>query len=274
MPMSDVATLSRGAPATLAVVRVATALLWIQNAGWKTPGDGFGQTSPPRGLFLFTGYAVQYPVLPPYSWLVEHLVLPNFTIFGWLVLLVEAGLGAFLLVGLATRWWALIGIGQTLAITLSVLNTPNEWHWAYFLMIMVHLALLATAAGRYYGADGLRDPERRVGWAPDRYALALGIASVVSAGFVVTGGDWRFVEMTPVTASVAVVLGLVACLAARLGRPPLVLAAGALFLVAAVVVLVELGLELSLTGATASVFSLWLGLGAGLVAAGRAGNTA
>ncbi|MGI5288992.1 Rv1678 family membrane protein [Nonomuraea polychroma] len=268
--MPDVATLSRGAPATLAVVRVATALLWIQNAGWKTPGDGFGQTSPPRGLFQWTGYAVQYPVLPPYSWLVEHLVLPNFTIFGWLVLLAEAGLGAFLLVGLFTRLWALIGIGQTLAIMLSVLNTPNEWHWSYLLMIMVHLVLFATAAGRYYGADGLRDPQRRVGWPPDKYALALGVASAVSAVFVFARGDWRFVEMTAVTASVAVVLGLLACLAARLARPPLLLAVGALYLLAAVVVLAELALRLSLTGGNGSVFSLLLGLGAGLLAAGRA----
>ncbi|MEO3859870.1 DoxX family protein [Acrocarpospora sp. B8E8] len=153
--MAEAVILPRGAPATLAAVRVATALLWIQNAGWKTPGDDFGRTSSPRGLFLFTGYAVDHPVFPPFAWLVEHVVLPNFLVFGWVVLLVEALLGAFLLVGLATRLWALVGIGQTLAITLSVLNAPHEWHWSYFLMILIHVVLFATAAGRYYGLDGL-----------------------------------------------------------------------------------------------------------------------
>ena len=60
-------------------------------------------------------------------WLIENVVLPNFTLFGYLTLLAEASLGAFLLVGLATRFWALVGIAQTVAITLSVLNGPNEF---------------------------------------------------------------------------------------------------------------------------------------------------
>lgn len=133
------------------------ALLWIQNAGWKVPPD-FGQGDRPSGLFRFTSYAVEYPVFPPYSWLVEHLVLPNFALFGWLVLLAEASLGAFLLIGLATRFWALVGIAQTMAITLSVLKAPDEWHWSYLLMFLVHGAVLATAAGRYGGLDGLLRP--------------------------------------------------------------------------------------------------------------------
>ncbi|WP_223167040.1 Rv1678 family membrane protein [Nonomuraea sp. SYSU D8015] len=264
--MSEVAVLSRGAPATLAAVRVATALLWIQNAGWKTPADGFGQNAPrPQGLFQWTSYAVEHPVLAPYAWLVEHVVLPNFALFGWAVLLVESGLGAFLLAGLWTRAWALIGIGQTAAITLSVLNTPNEWHWSYLLMFMVHGVLLATAAGRYYGADGLGVR----GWEPPRYALALGVGSVVSAVFVFASGDWRFVEMTAVSAVAAVLLGLVACVAARLGRPSLILAVGVLFLLAALLVLGDMTFGWRLTGGTGSLFSLWAGLGVGLVAAAR-----
>jgi thiosulfate dehydrogenase [quinone] large subunit len=263
--MSDVDSLPRGGPAALAVVRVATALMWIQNAGWKTPADGFGQTSPPRGLFQWTGYAVEYPVLAPYAWLVEHLVLPNFTFFGWAVLLVESGLGAFLLVGLWTRVWALIGIGQTTAITLSALNAPHEWHWSFLLMFMAHIALLGTAAGRYYGADGLRTGR----WGPASFAFALGIASVVSAVSVLASGDVQFVDMTAVSAVVAVLLGLLACLAARMARPPLLLATGALFLLAAVLVLAEMAFGFSLTGGDATVFSLWLGLGAGLLAAAR-----
>ena len=91
-------------------------------------------------------------------------MLPNFSFFGWLLLLVEASLGAFLLIGLATRFWAVIGVAQTVVIMLSVLNAPHEWFWSYLLMLLAHLALFATAAGRYAGLDGLLRP----GWQGSR----------------------------------------------------------------------------------------------------------
>lgn len=146
--------LSRG---IIAGVRIGVALMWMQNASWKVPPD-FGQDPRPKGLYLFTNYAVEYPVLPPFSWMVENVILPNFAFFGWMVLMAEAALGAFLLVGLATRFWALIGIAQTMAITLSVFNAPHEWHWSYLLMFLVHGAVFATAAGRFAGLDGLLRP--------------------------------------------------------------------------------------------------------------------
>lgn len=149
----------RGARVGLAVLRIAIGLLWIQNSGWKSPPN-FGQDSG-TGLFKFTTYAVDYPVFPPFSWLVENVVLPNFTLFGYLTLLVEASLGAFLLVGLATRFWAVVGIAQSVAITLSVLNAPDEFPWTYYLMIVGHIVVLTTAAGRTAGMDGILRPRWR-----------------------------------------------------------------------------------------------------------------
>jgi thiosulfate dehydrogenase (quinone) large subunit len=153
--------------AVIAIVRIGVALLWLQNLSWKTPPD-FGQGDPPSGLYLSTTYAVSHEVLHPYAWLVERLVLPNFTFFAWMVLLVEASLGAFLLVGLVTRFWALVGIAQTVVIMLSVVNSPHEWIWSYLLMLLVHAALFATAAGRYGGLDGVLRPE----WQGSRSWLA------------------------------------------------------------------------------------------------------
>lgn len=137
--------------AALPVVRIGVAFLWIQNVAWKNPPDF-------NPLRHFTQFAVDRPVFPPYAWLVEQLILPNFTFFAWLTVLIEAGLGAFLLVGLATRLWAAIGVGQSVVITLSALNAPNEWHWSYYLMILINLALFATAAGRGFGLDGVLRP--------------------------------------------------------------------------------------------------------------------
>lgn len=143
---------SRFGRGLLALTRVGVAFMWIQNVAWKIPSDDFS------ALRHWTHMAVDRPVFPPYAWLVENVVLPNMTLFGWVTLLVEAGLGAFLLVGLATRLWALIGVAQSLAIALSVLNAPHEWPWAYYLMIMIHLVFFATAAGRAYGVDGVLRP--------------------------------------------------------------------------------------------------------------------
>jgi thiosulfate dehydrogenase (quinone) large subunit len=150
---------SRMDRAVLAIVRIGVGLLWLQNVGWKNPPD-FGRGDPPSGLYQSVSYAVSHEVFHPYAWLVDRLVLPNFAFFGWTVLLVEASLGAFLLIGLATRFWALVGAAQTVLIMLSVLNAPHEWFWSYLLMLLVHLALFATAAGRYAGLDGLLRP----GW--------------------------------------------------------------------------------------------------------------
>jgi thiosulfate dehydrogenase (quinone) large subunit len=158
--MQNPLAVSRESRVLLAVVRVGVALLWISNLSWKNP-PSFGQGAQPSGLFEFTRWAVEYPVFPPYTWLVEHLVLPNFKVFAWSVLLIEAALGAFLLIGLATRFFALLGVAQTLAITFSVANAPNEWLWSYLLMLLAHLALFATAAGRYGGLDGLLRPRWR-----------------------------------------------------------------------------------------------------------------
>jgi thiosulfate dehydrogenase [quinone] large subunit len=135
----------------LAAVRIGLGFLWLGGAAWKSPPDF-------SSLRHWTTFAVTNPVFGPYSWLVEHVVLPNFLFFAWGVLIVEASLGGFLLVGLGTRFWALVGMAQTTAITLSALRAPGEWPWSYFLMFMAHFAIFATGAGRYVGIDGALRP--------------------------------------------------------------------------------------------------------------------
>jgi len=151
--------LSRG---LITAVRVITGMLWIQNVSWKSP-------QPPNygGLRMWTEDAVDHPVFPPFAWLVQHVVLPGFPLFGALALAVEILLGAFLVVGLATRFWAVVGIGQTLVITLSALDVPGEWFWSYALMFVAHFAVLATAAGRFGGVDAVLRPR----WAGNRFLL-------------------------------------------------------------------------------------------------------
>lgn len=159
-------TLSPSGARIMALVRIGVGVMWLTNTNWKTPPD-FGQRG--GGLFQYTQDAVTHPVVAPYSWMVEHLVLPNFTAFGWTVLIIEALLAASLLLGLGTRFWALVGAVQSAAIGMSVALAPGEWPWSYYLMVMVHLTLFATAAGRRWGLDGVLRPvlaHRQVRLAP------------------------------------------------------------------------------------------------------------
>ncbi|MFI6595921.1 hypothetical protein ACIBHX_06720 [Nonomuraea sp. NPDC050536] len=104
-------------------------------------------------------------------------------------------------------------------------------------------------------------------------AMVLGIVSLVSAVLVlVSNARWQFVSMTWRTAIVAVVLGVLAIVVSRLGRARLVAVVGLIYLLAALVQLVELGVGAHWLGGTGSTVSLWLGLGAGLLALGLYGG--
>lgn len=133
------------------VLRLTAAYLWYDNLSWKKPPD-FGRNGK-TGLYEFTNAAVTHPVVGVWSSIVENVVLPNFILFAWFTLITEACLALFLALGLATRFWALVGVAQSVAIFLSVGNLPNEWHWSYYLMAATHLAILGLAAGRVLGAD-------------------------------------------------------------------------------------------------------------------------
>ena len=135
-------------------LRMIVGLLWLYNVAWKRAPD-FGQDAE-NGLFKFTSYAVSDPVLPPFSWVVEHVVLPNFALFGWGVLLAESTLAVLLLTGAWVRLAAAIGIAQSVAIALSVAFAPHEWPWSYWLMIGAHLLLLLSSAGRILAVDAIR----------------------------------------------------------------------------------------------------------------------
>lgn len=145
---------ARAQSIALAALRILLGLMWLYNVSWKRAPD-FGQNAG-NGLYKFTKYAVDYPVLAPYAWITDHLILPVFPLFGWVVLIAETALAVLLLTGTYVRLAALIGLAQSLAIGLSVAYAPDEWPWSYFLMIGAHLVLVFAAAGRVLGTDGVR----------------------------------------------------------------------------------------------------------------------
>ena len=104
--------------------------------------------------------------VPGLKTLVNDVVLANWGLFQWVVTLVELGAGALLIIGLATRGAALVGLGQQLFLQLVYLSSgrwafeqPHEW---------VPLLILALVpAGRVWGLDRRvagRGPRRLRGW--------------------------------------------------------------------------------------------------------------
>jgi uncharacterized membrane protein YphA (DoxX/SURF4 family) len=176
---------ARASGIALAVLRIVAGLLWLAHVWWKLPPD-FGENGR-TGLWFWTHLAVDHPVFPPYSWLVEHLVLPNFTPFGWLVLVVETLLPVLLLTGTAVRLAALIGIGHSVAIGMSVAEAPNEWPWAYAMMISIHLVLLLTPSAQYAAVDAVRAASSTGTAAPVARRLLAGWGVILAVIGIIAG---------------------------------------------------------------------------------------
>ncbi|GAB2647373.1 hypothetical protein ABI214_01700 [Prescottella soli] len=259
----------------LAGLRILAGLLWLYNVVWKTPPD-FGEHAD-TGLYQLTHEAVEYPVLPPFSWLIEHVVLPNFTAFGWLTLLVESVLAVLLLTGTAVRLAALIGVGQSIAIGLSTAEAPGEWPWAYAMQIGIHLVLLLTPCAQYAAVDAVRAASARGVGAPVARRLLCGWGTVLAVTGLVAlvvslGNAWRAplgglvgyekLEFSLGNYNLVGALVLLAVsalmLAAALARVPVLASAAAVLAAAAAVsIYVQLGrtdVWLGATATTAAVF--------------------
>ena len=84
--------------------------------------------------------------------IVEDVLLPNYGWLQWIITFMELGVGALLILGLATRAAALVGLGQQLWLQLLYLSSgrwmfeqPHEW--------VPLVILLLVPAGRVWGLD-------------------------------------------------------------------------------------------------------------------------
>ena len=218
---------TRAAPAAL---RVTAGVLWLSNVNWKVP-PGFGESDDGcRGLCAFVQAGIDHPVAPLYPWVLDTLIRPNLSLFGWLVLVLELLLAALLLSGTLTRLAAVLGFAQSIAIGLSVANAPSEWYWSYVLMAALHLAVFATALGRRREVDaGKRAAVAGVVAAYGLVVLVANVRNVAGSSFtsdwLLVGGDTDFpgdFGRNVLAGSVvlgAIFLALAAAVWFTLGRP-------------------------------------------------------
>jgi thiosulfate dehydrogenase (quinone) large subunit len=135
----------------LAGARIFLGVLWLANLAWKLPPD-FGRDDP-EGLLYNFELAAEHAVGAPLRTLANDVLIPHFTLFGWVVFLVELAIGLSLLLGLWTRVGALLGVGQAIAITLLVVRAPDEWIWTYLLLIAMSLVVALTPSGARLSVD-------------------------------------------------------------------------------------------------------------------------
>ena len=161
-----------------AAARIAAGLLWLANLHWKV-APNFGQDTG-GGLYKYTRSAIDNPVWSVWKSITEHLILPHFHLFGWIVILTDGTLAALLLIGYRTRLVALVGALNAIPIFLSVAYRANEWPWSYVLIFFLHLMIYAVPPGDHAPRidTALAGPRS----ARDRAFVVLGaVAAVVGA---------------------------------------------------------------------------------------------
>jgi len=157
----------------LAMARILYGVLWWQQSRWKVPSDDFGRTSG-GGLWYWVHQEIQYPTVQAYRAFLTDVMIPHWTLFGYLTLATETFIAITLILGLFTRLGALVAVGMAANITVGILSVPHEWGWTYVMLLMLGALFLLTGAGRVLGVDAWLGPwlDRRAA-AGSRMAAAL-----------------------------------------------------------------------------------------------------
>ena len=137
-----------GRTAAIWVLRVLVGSMWWQQSLWKIPPNY-------DGLRYWMQQEAAHAAVLLQGQLVGDIVLPNLSLFGPLVYLVEVGIGVSLLLGLFSRLGALMGILMAVNLWLGLYSAPNEWPWTYMFLVIIMCLFLVDPPGRDLGADAL-----------------------------------------------------------------------------------------------------------------------
>jgi uncharacterized membrane protein YphA (DoxX/SURF4 family) len=160
-PLVSAATLGRG----LAALRIFVGVLFFANGLAKLTGERNVALGWYRSFLIVRDEArniLQFEVnernrtgtLVPYlKEIVNDFVLPNWDWLQWVVTATELGVGALLILGLATRGAALAGLVFQLFLAL-VYASSNRWMFEQPHEYVPLFILAVVPAGRYWGIDG------------------------------------------------------------------------------------------------------------------------
>src|SRR6266851_2612595 len=123
--------------------RVAVGLYWLYFASTKWNGVAWVQ-----GLMQSAGPANPIPGLHD---LLINVVAPNWFLFAVAQTIGETLVAVLLILGLATRWAAILGVllALNLASTVAFGLNDDGFRWMYYLAVIVNAQVIASGAGRY-----------------------------------------------------------------------------------------------------------------------------
>ncbi len=96
------------------------------------------------------------PIAQLNALLIDNVLIPNISLLGWVIWLMEFWIFLSMLLGLFTRLGALVAVGVVAQLWIGLANIPRpyEWEWAYGAIFLLSVALLGAASGRFFGMDG------------------------------------------------------------------------------------------------------------------------
>ena len=135
----------------IALLRLVMGTMWWEQSLWKIPPNF-------DGLIFFMKEIVAHSSIPLQAQMVDQLVVPNIWLFGPMVYGLEVLIGVSLMLGVFTRWFALLGLGMTLNLWVGLYSAPNEWPWTYGYLLVIQALFVIDPPGRCLGLDSANTP--------------------------------------------------------------------------------------------------------------------
>ena len=159
-------TLSERSSMGFALIRISVGYLWFQQLVWKMPPTF-------KGLHPYLVKEGLYTILPGYSYVIQHIFLPNFILLAASVWTAELVASLCLIFGVFTRFGALLSALLAIQLYLGLAFAPGEWYWTYGMIVLLGLVIATVPAGRRLGLDQFIAPRLQAAASNNRFARFL-----------------------------------------------------------------------------------------------------
>jgi len=129
------------------VFRIVVGIYWLYFASQKWQGVGWMQ-----GVIKSTAQSNPIPGLHEF---LNGVVVPNWFLFAVGQTIGETLVAVLLILGLATRWAAVLGLLLALNLALTVAFGVNDdgFRWLYYLAVIANAQVIVSGGGRYAVAN-------------------------------------------------------------------------------------------------------------------------